>query len=289
VIDKRLKLVLASKPESIEEIRNEIKTFLSETVFEQRIQDILLTASEAGTNVVRHAYENCVHTESEQIIIVECVLHSHKLTIFVRDRGCGLRRKDNRNLFTEEGGFGLYLMKELADKFTHHPAETGTIVELGFECEPLQKKSIFGPVSIVTPRAIRAYARIKSFTVFVNGKTAELAEVLAVGDYDSANKVLDDIIKQANGLNCHFSRLTPRTRQVVKGWLESSVNTLRRLEQGLIQNESSIMTSGSGVYEMIRQRETINILSEIVNDLESVYDGHGSCWIALDDGPLQLI
>jgi anti-sigma regulatory factor (Ser/Thr protein kinase) len=119
VIDKRLKLVLASKPESIEEIRNEIKIFLSGTVFEQRIQDILLVASEAGTNVVRHAYKSCVHSESEQIIIVECVLHSRKLAIFVRDRGCGLRRKDSRNLFTEEGGFGLYLMKELTDRFTH--------------------------------------------------------------------------------------------------------------------------------------------------------------------------
>lgn len=289
MIDKRLKLVLASKPESIEEVRKEIKTFLSATLFEDRIQDILLVASEAATNVVRHAYKSCVHVESEQIIIVECVLRSHKLAIFVRDRGCGLSRKDNRNLFTEEGGFGLYLMKELADKFAHYSTESGTVVELGFECEPLKKKSIFGPVTIVTPRAIRAYSRIKSFTVFVNGKTEELGEALAVGDYDSANKALDEIIKQASGLSCYFSRLTPRTSQVVKGWLESSVKTLRSLEQGLIQNETSIMSSGSGVYEMIRQRETINILSDIVNDLESVYGGHDSCWIALDDGPLQLI
>jgi anti-sigma regulatory factor (Ser/Thr protein kinase) len=285
LVEKRLKLLLPSKPENLEAIRYEIGGFVSGTDFEGRIKDILLVTSEACTNVVRHAYDGKCERQN---ITIECILRAGKLTVLVCDRGKGLGNVRNRTLFTEEGGFGLYLMKELTDRFKSHSSRFGTVVELGFDCEAVNSKVRSRPVILISPHSIKAYTKIKAFTLFVSTQTEKLNNALDVNDYDLANTILNEVLGQVDAINRSYCRLTPRTRSVIKEWLASNAATLKQVERILIQNEISMISSGSGIYGMIRQRETINLLSDIITGLETALGDKDSCWIALDDGPLQL-
>ena len=289
MLDKRLKFVLPSKPESLEAIRHEVGIFVSGTVFANRSKDILLVASEAGTNVVRHAYND---KRVEQLITIECILCVGTLTVLVCDKGRGLSRAKSRILFSEEGGFGLYLMKELTDKFKCHSSRFGTVVELGFESGEGKKRKLFKPIRIVSPRTMKSYSKIKAFTLFVTERTRELESALGVNDYDLANVILRKLQQQFVVTNRSFCRLTPITSGRVKNWLESNIVDLRKLELSLIESEVTEMSEiicGSGIYDMIRQRETINLLSALINDLDAALNDKDGCWLALDDGPLQLI
>jgi anti-sigma regulatory factor (Ser/Thr protein kinase) len=291
VTNKRLRVVLPSKPESLEEIRREVGGFVTDTVFRDRAKDILLVASEAGTNVVRHAYCN---KRGKHHITIECVLREYRLTILVCDKGRGLSKEKKRTMFTEEGGFGLFLMRELTDKFKCHSSRFGTVVELGFEHEPenedgVDNQAITGSVTLPSPRAVRAYSRIRAFSLFIADQTKELNDVLKLNDYDLANAMLTEILEQLTSINKYFCRLTPKTQSVIKKWLEDNIEALRELEKFLIKDEAELIKKCSGYYGMIRQRETINLLKEIGAGLEIMVNDKNSCWIALDDEPLQLI
>ncbi|MBI4733706.1 MAG: ATP-binding protein [Rubrobacteridae bacterium] len=291
MISKRLKVILPSKPESLEEIRREISGFVTDTVFNDRVKDILLVTSEAGTNVVRHAYNG---KRGRHFITIECVLRDEDLTILVCDKGRGLSKEKKQTMFTQEGGFGLFLMRELTDKFKCHSSRFGTVIELGFmheyeEKDIVKNRAITGSVTLTSPRAVRSYAKIKAFTLFVTDQTKELNDVLKSKDYDLANAMLLEVLEQLMMINRYYCRLTPKTQSVVKKWLEENIEILRTLEQSLLRNESNSIRNSSGVYCMIRQRETINMLIEIATGLEAMVSDKNSCWIALDDEPLQLI
>lgn len=281
----KLKLLLPSKPESAEFVRNEVSNFVSGTNFEERVQDILLVVSEACTNVVRHAYDD---KYDEQIIATECILRTSNLTVLVCDKGKGLNDDRNRTLFTEEGGFGLYLMRELADKFDCHSSKLGTVIELGFDRKIINTPRL-KPIVFASPRSIKAYTKIKAFTLFVSAQTEALNDALSVNDYDLAKEILSKVLMQVDAINRNYYRLTTRTRCVIMKWLDSNIAALRQLEQILVQNEISMLSSGSGIYNMIRQRETINQLNDIIVGLEVALGDRDSCWISLDKEPVQLI
>ncbi len=76
---------------------------------EEQIDKIATAASEALTNVVRHAY-----LAGPGSIYIEAAVAGRELWVLIADDGCGLRgQSHNPGL-----GLGLMLMAELSDHFT---------------------------------------------------------------------------------------------------------------------------------------------------------------------------
>jgi len=141
VVDKRLKLVFPSKPQSLEAIRAEVHSFISGTPYNGRGSDILLVVTEACANVVRHAYPE---NHKDPLIILESILEPDYLTIMVSDRGKGLILQDGDTIFSEDGGFGLFLMQKLSDRLKCYSSfGSGTVVEIGFKSPKHGSRLIF--------------------------------------------------------------------------------------------------------------------------------------------------
>jgi len=131
MVDKRLKLMLPSEPQSLDAIRAEMRSFVLGTHYEARESDILLVVTEACANVVRHAYPK---SHKDPLIILEGILEPEYLTIMVSDRGKGLILQDGETVFSEDGGFGLFLMQKLSDRLKCYSSfGSGTVVEIGFK------------------------------------------------------------------------------------------------------------------------------------------------------------
>lgn len=93
------------------------------------VEDVEIVVTEACTNVLKHAQDDCGDYE------VEVCIRRERADIKIKDRGRGF---DQRSLSeakaldpTEEGGRGILLMRALVDRveFLSEP-ESGTIVHL---------------------------------------------------------------------------------------------------------------------------------------------------------------
>lgn len=82
-----LRLCLDSKPESVGEARHAVADYaLGLGLEEPRLGDLKTTVTEAGSNVVRHAYPS-----GEGTIEIEARREGGALTVTVRDAGVGIR------------------------------------------------------------------------------------------------------------------------------------------------------------------------------------------------------
>jgi anti-sigma regulatory factor (Ser/Thr protein kinase) len=96
---------------------------LSDLIGHDRLDDVCLLVSELVTNGVRHAGA----TEEDELHLL-ALRHGDRLRIQVSDRGPGFDgRPRPRNRVDQTGGWGLFLVERLADRWGVH-REGGTNV-----------------------------------------------------------------------------------------------------------------------------------------------------------------
>ena len=107
---------------------------LDPAVEDQRLEDLRLAVSEATTNAIRsHA-----NLGSEERITIRCGLTDDRIEVEVQDRGSGFNPEklepagplDQPGRLSYEGGFGIPLMRVLADEIKINSADEGTTVQL---------------------------------------------------------------------------------------------------------------------------------------------------------------
>ena len=107
---------------------------LDPAVEDQRLEDLRLAVSEATTNAIRsHANRG-----SEERITIRCGLTDDRIEVEVQDRGPGFNPEklepagplDQPGRLSYEGGFGIPLMRVLADEIKINSADEGTTVQL---------------------------------------------------------------------------------------------------------------------------------------------------------------
>ena len=113
---------------------------VDQSLGDQRIDDLRLAVSEATTNAIR-AHANLGSSER---ITIRFGLEGDRIEVEVQDRGSGFdpEKLDPAGPLTDkgrleyEGGFGIPLMKILADEITIESADEGTIVNLTVYVSP---------------------------------------------------------------------------------------------------------------------------------------------------------
>ena len=107
---------------------------LDPAVEDQRLEDLRLAVSEATTNAIRsHA-----NLGSEERITISCGLTDDRIEVEEQDRGPGFNPEklepagplDQPGRLSYEGGFGIPLMRVLADEIKINSADEGTTVQL---------------------------------------------------------------------------------------------------------------------------------------------------------------
>ncbi|HZG48994.1 MAG TPA: ATP-binding protein [Thermoleophilaceae bacterium] len=91
--------------------------------------DVLLLATEIVTNAVRHGGAG-----PDQPVRVELGLHSALVRVAVFDQGPGFPRPTPGSGFPASGGWGLFLVERLADRWAVETTSEGTCVwfEVGY-------------------------------------------------------------------------------------------------------------------------------------------------------------
>ena len=121
------------RPEYVRTVRRAIADFAeSSNVPKATVAEIEIAASEAVTNIVRHAYpdRNCARP-----VRVKCVRRKNGFTVEIADRGCGFDASSNGVIadldLDRDGGFGILLIKTLMDSvnFVSKPQE-GTKIRM---------------------------------------------------------------------------------------------------------------------------------------------------------------
>ena len=113
---------------------------VDQSLGDQRIDDLRLAVSEATTNAIR-AHANLGSSER---ITIRFGLEGDRIEVEVQDRGSGFdpEKLDPAGPLTDkgrleyEGGFGISLMKILADEITIESADEGTTVNLTVYVSP---------------------------------------------------------------------------------------------------------------------------------------------------------
>lgn len=104
------------------------------TFRDERIDDLRIVVSEATTNAIRaHA-----DLDGDERILIRCNLDDDRIEVWIEDQGAGFDVDDVPVLpdmadparLGTEGGFGLPLMRVLADEAEIRSSETGTTVKL---------------------------------------------------------------------------------------------------------------------------------------------------------------
>lgn len=125
-------LEIPARPEYLHLVRQVVAAAaqLEPTFPDERIDDLRIAVSEAATNAV----EAHVGSSAEERILLRCDLSDEGIQVEVLDRGGGfdvgehqpVRRADQ----LAERGFGLPLMRELADEADITTRDDGTAVRL---------------------------------------------------------------------------------------------------------------------------------------------------------------
>ena len=113
---------------------------VDQSLGDQRIDDLRLAVSEATTNAIR-AHANLGSSER---ITIRLGLEGDRIEVEVQDRGSGFdpEKLDPAGPLTDkgrleyEGGFGIPLMKILADEIAIESADEGTTVNLTVYVSP---------------------------------------------------------------------------------------------------------------------------------------------------------
>jgi anti-sigma regulatory factor (Ser/Thr protein kinase) len=85
--------------------------------------DVLLLLTELVTNAVRHA-----DVGPDRLVRVELRQRSRTVRVAVRDEGAGFAQEATRRRRDESGGWGLFLVDRIADRWAVIPTATGTCV-----------------------------------------------------------------------------------------------------------------------------------------------------------------
>jgi anti-sigma regulatory factor (Ser/Thr protein kinase) len=104
-----LELTLPPEPDSVARARTEVSNALKADLDDGELEAVRLLVSEVVTNAVRHGDSNgpveiCAHWNSE-------------VRVEVCDHGPGFTPKPRMGALDEPGGFGLYLVGRLADRW----------------------------------------------------------------------------------------------------------------------------------------------------------------------------
>ncbi len=118
------------KPEYIRTIRRTIAEFAGLIDMpRQAIEEVEIAASEAASNVVRHAYNGM-----GQPIRVKCAYKAGDLIIEIIDKGNGFAVPPGHQAheldLSRDGGFGIMLIRRLMDKVSFRSLSTGTRVRM---------------------------------------------------------------------------------------------------------------------------------------------------------------
>ena len=322
MIDKRLKLLLLSEPQSLDPIRKEVQDFISGTPYRSRASDILLVVSEACTNVIRHAY---VEGHENPLIILECFLKFDALTIMVSDKGKGLPAPSDDPVFSEDGGFGIFLMQKLSDRFKCHSFfGSGTIVELGFKnpeyhLVPKKRKAsmvvdaataywltfadmlshprksyaayreCFGAGFAATFDSLRPCWRSIAILFFIRSAINDVRKALKRGDYETARLIIEEIGNQIKVVELDLCKMSGEGRSLLKKHLEGAFSKLSKLKRELGFGEEKEVPDSSGIYASVAGDDIIKLVDGIIDNLNNMLDDSIGCWIVLDEGPLQPI
>jgi anti-sigma regulatory factor (Ser/Thr protein kinase) len=104
-----LDLTLPPEPESVAKARTRVLDAVGPTLAEAQAETLRLLVSEVVTNAVRHG-------ASDEPVEVH-VAWGSEVRIEVVDRGHGFTPVPRAGSFDEPGGFGLYLIGRLADRW----------------------------------------------------------------------------------------------------------------------------------------------------------------------------
>ncbi|MHB8842568.1 MAG: ATP-binding protein [Candidatus Aquicultor sp.] len=322
MIDKRLKLLLLSEPQSLDPIRKEVQDFISGTSYQSRASDILLVVSEACTNVIRHAYDA---SYENPLIMLECFLKLDALTIMVSDKGKGLPAQSGGPVFSEDGGFGVFLMQKLSDRFKCYSLPgSGTVLELGFKnpeyhLMPKRRKAsmvvdtataywlTFADMLSHPRKSYSAYREClgagfgamfdslrpcwKSIAIlfFIRSAINDVRKALKRGDHETARLIIEEIGNQIKVVELDLRGMSGEGRSLLKKHLEGAFSKLSKLKRELGFGEEKEMPDSSGIYASVAGDDIIELVDGIIENLNNMLDDSIGCWIALDEGPLQPI
>ena len=121
----RVQLDLPCEPGSVGRARDALEQF-GDHVDERRLGDLRLLVSEVVTNAVRHAGM----TEGETIRLEIADSAGGRVRVEVSDQGTGFTPTPRDPDLERPGGWGLYLVEELADRWG---VETGNRTLVWFE------------------------------------------------------------------------------------------------------------------------------------------------------------
>jgi anti-sigma regulatory factor (Ser/Thr protein kinase) len=124
----RQEFVLASAADSAAEARHALSA-LADRLPAQRLNDIRLLVSELVTNAIRHAELST--DEAIRLILVES---DGSLRVEVRDPGRGFDWTGRDRPADEAGGWGLYLVETLADRWG---VDRDDVTTVWFELDPV--------------------------------------------------------------------------------------------------------------------------------------------------------
>lgn len=126
----QISLDLPDAAASVPVCRKAIRTILQELAVDSiRAFDIETALGEAAGNVVRHAYQQAGNRYQVTVIIF-----ADRVTLQVRDQGCGFNRaKVSVPAGEQIGGWGLWLIERMADRATFcSSGERGALLEAHF-------------------------------------------------------------------------------------------------------------------------------------------------------------
>ena len=117
----QIEIKVPCKPEFVRTVRRAVADFAqSLDVPESMIAEIEVAASEAVTNIVRHAYSD---GKGAHLVRVKCRRRANGLTVEVIDKGRGFDVPPDGAVpdvdLDRDGGFGITLIKTLMDRVNY--------------------------------------------------------------------------------------------------------------------------------------------------------------------------
>lgn len=131
--EDKIEIRVPCKPKYVRTIRRAVADFAeSINIPEAEVEEIEIAASEAVSNIVRHAYSGCKRTGG---VRVKCAHQRNGFTVEVIDRGCGFDAPADHVVpeanYDREGGFGIILIKRLMDSVNYvSKPDHGTTIKM---------------------------------------------------------------------------------------------------------------------------------------------------------------
>lgn len=127
-------ITLESIPNSIAHVEPFVRsTGVVRLVDTNKYHNLLVAVTEAVNNAIIHG--NTLDASKRVAIDVE--VHAHEIVVIVTDEGRGFNPDDVPNPtlaehLHKEGGRGVFLMQQLADRVTYEQTKSGLLVQLVF-------------------------------------------------------------------------------------------------------------------------------------------------------------